>query len=261
MSWLKKISQTEEESIFGDASLWKPGQLVLLNNIGVDGFAVASVLEWDEAASADKKFSVPEGNQDSVISYNPFGSMDFRRGESVPLQYLKYYGKPHYPNYDGGVHFVGPQNVYATLGDIIKKSLRSTFPDLLLSVYQKPHIQEFSKDFPQLVGESPFGLIEYETYHIRGYDVLVLRDPSRMKMNENPSFGYNQKEFYWAIPELKVRSQYMENKVHDIEDKVTKKLWWEIFGQGGNYRTVDEAASAAEKFIDYFVFMESPTSV
>lgn len=248
MSWLHTFRKlASEEELFGDPSKWQPGQVVILSNTGVTGFAVVRVLDWEQVTQLSDDYQTVDEN--TILAPNPFGSMTHNRGDSVPVISLGYFGGVLYRGYDEGkVMIVGAQNLFRTLGDLMKYDLRLIYPDLLMSIMSYPHIREFQQRFPQLMGESIFQMVNYESYHVLGYSVIAVRDPRR-------SGSYKQSEWYWSIPELNTRSLNMSHRAEDIKDPQLRRAWSQIFGQGGHYNTPDEAVAAAEKYIDVFVLM------
>ena len=129
----------------------------------------------------------------------------------------------------------------------------------MLSTSQADHLYELVKDFPQLGGDkslSEHGVDYEQFYDASGYTIQIFKDPRAY-------VGYGQAgpefPYYWYLPELKVRSTDLNAKQQEPEMAEVVKLVWSPSGTF-RYRTVQEAADAAEKYLDY-VFPQEPESV
>lgn len=258
MMWFPKyiLKFSAEDLPLGNPADWAPGQKVILNVGGLVAFVVCRVITWDQIGQLSDDLIAKD--KDTVVSPNPFGSSTYNRHEgSIVIQVIESYGSGRQPFYEPGtVHIVGPQNLYRTMSEYAQKHMSHIFTDIYLNYFSKPIVRELLRDHPDLAGPDPASFIDYENYIIRGYEVLAVRDGIVIKRNKKPILGQKENEWYWYIPEAQVRSLYMSNKIYDIKNEQVKHLWWEIFGQGGHFKTPDEAAASAEKFINHFIFME-----
>lgn len=249
MNWWKKFA---EENPLGNPAEWPPGQRAILDVHGFYAFPVVQVIDWDQIGQLSDHYQV-EG--DNVTSPNPFGSMTYNRYEgSVPCVVLKSYGRLTNEDYysPGKVLIVGPQNLYKTFADLIRKEARVIFPDLILDVIGRDYIGEFLKDFPDMKGfQSISEFVQYDAFQDdSGYEILVLRDPRAYQ-----AYGRSEPEFpyYWQIPELKVRSLDFGQHVHDEKMRDVVRAIWSRSGSF-RYHTVQEAVEAASKFIEHMMY-------
>ncbi len=256
MNWMQKFQQNEAYEMFGDVSEWNEGDIAILSIFGWKDFAVIKAIDWDDIGHMSDRLEVVD--RDKIKSDS---NMTWTRGEVVPCQVQKTYGEgyakqDHYQ--PGNILMVGPQNLYRTIHDLIEKELKIVYPDLVLQTMNEDHIHEAIRDFPQLGGEQRIPEhVNYEQFQdSRGYTIQVFQDPRAY-------VGYGREEaefpYYWYIPDLKVRSLDLNQSANDPK---MRELIQSVWSRGGSFRyhTVQEAADAAEKYLDY-MFPEEPETV
>ena len=238
------LENDEEYEIFGDPKEWHVGQIAILDETGFNDFAVVKIVRFeDPPKAAPDEFTMKDNN--TVIKYNPYGSMTYKRGESVPIYVFRAFG-PYAKNILESYRYVGAQNLYRTIDALIKKN-KHVYPDLFIRFWNSPQYAQFIKEFPQLKEKQSFlDQIEYHPFDVHGYTVLILGDPSAMKKAaENKAYGYPHPwhVYYFTIPELNIRSQNMQ--------------WLQNRGfdhSNGLFTTIKDALAAAEKYIDYLFY-------
>jgi hypothetical protein len=104
------LENDEIYDTFGDPKEWHVGQFAILSDFGFKQFTVVRVVSFEEAAKGEGYELV---GKNKVISHNPFGNMEFKRGESVPCKTIKAFGDigQRSATYHSGYHFVGAQNL------------------------------------------------------------------------------------------------------------------------------------------------------
>ncbi|MCK9458421.1 MAG: hypothetical protein M0R80_02110 [Proteobacteria bacterium] len=243
------IENDEEYDTFGDPKEWHIGQLGILDEFGLKDFAVIQVIRFEDVPQADPEYYKMK-DRNTVISLNKFGGSTYKRGESVPVKIIQAFGsisKSH------KVHFyVGAQNLYRTIDDLIKKEMKVLYPDLLIQFWNSPQYRALITEFPQLKikNQSPLDQIQYQVYDIQGYTVYVIPEPRVLKRQaEYRASGYPHPlhAYYFAIPELKTRSQ---------DEKTSQWLRTQKMGENGMFTSEREALTGAEKYINYLFYGE-----
>jgi len=248
MGFRNFLEVTEEYDTFGDPKEWHIGQLALLDETGMHDFAVCKIVHFEDPPKGSDAFKFLDKN--TIELYNPFGSMTYKRGESVPIRAIEAFGfhaKNAVENYNG-FHFVGAQNLYRTIDALIKKEMKVIYPDLLIQYWMSPQYQKFIKSYPQMKEkESVLDQIEYQSFDVHGYSVIVLADVRAKKYESQmrqSGYPHPMHTYYFAIPELKVRSQ-------QLNDWLKKE---KIDNHWGLFTSMKVALSIAEKYIDYLFY-------
>lgn len=245
MNWFQRIAQ---ENPFGDVSEWKDGQLAILSSFSWRDFSVVEVLSWENVSLLSDKYDDVDEN---TIKTTRGGGYSWRRDEAVPFKILDTYSdaqsgasRYHKP---GEIRLAGPQNLYHSLEQLVTKESRSSYPDLVMELYQKPHIASLSKDFPELMGNySVSDNIDYQIFDINGYEVQVIND--KKAIEQSPSMMQTRGTegmFYWNIPSLQTRS-------FDDKEGIDKTPWG-----SGRYPTMQRAMEAAEQYINHLFYSVS----
>ena len=245
MNWLRKIAQSEEYELFGDVNDWKDGQLALIFSHGLGHFSVVEILSWDDVAILDEEYKNDDMN--TISTERGFG-YKWKRKDSVPMRVIKTYsGMGKSPLYDPGtIHLIGPQNIFRTYTDFIKKESKSMYQDLALKFLcnPPPHVLEFMKDYPELIGQNT-DIVDYQTFEISGHEVQIINDKNAARINP----GILQTRgtegiFYWYIPDLDTRSM-------DHKEGIDQFPWG-----SGRYPTMKRALESAEKYINFLFYGE-----
>jgi hypothetical protein len=154
-------------------------------------------------------------------------------------------GESHYDEV-GKVRKIIPENLYRTLGDLIKHQSQVAYPDLTLELMQKPHIASFLRDFPEMEGDlKPGDVVDYQIFDVQGYEVQVFNDTQAQE--RNPGILQTRGTeglFYWHIPELQTRS-------FESKPGIDKSPWGT-----GRYPTMNRALESAEQFVNFSFYGE-----
>ena len=232
--------------MFGDVKEWHPGQLALLSHFGYKDFSVVKIVREEDVVAGGENYEFTD--RGTIYWHNPFGGMDRPRGDSVPVQVIRPFGfhAARSAQTDNGFHLVGPQNLYRSIDALIQKELRVIYPDLVIQFWQSPQYTEFVREFPRLKERnSVLDQIDYQTFDVQNYSVIVVGDPrSKKHQEELRRGGYPHPigVYYFAIPELNARST-------DLEWVRKERL-----SENGRFTSVREALAAAEKYIDYLFY-------
>jgi hypothetical protein len=245
------ILETSDEEWMGNTSL-NVGQLAILSDFGFKEFTVMKIVSFEEAAKGEG-YELKDKN--TVISHNPFGDMEYKRGQSVPCKTIKAFGDigRRSETYHSGYHFVGAQNLYKTIDDLVKKQLGVVYPDLVIELYKSPNYQELVKQFPTLKSkQSVLDQIEYHPFEVHGYSVIVCPEKwAKKRAEEYKRSGYTHPIgiYYFTIPELKIRSTEATLFGKDKELLKTLKV-----PESGLFPNVKDALDAAERYISYLFY-------
>ncbi len=223
----------------GDPNEWKPGQIAVLSVFGIQDFVVVSVLSWDQVKEMSTRHKFPD--DDTIVSPNPFGSMTYKRDEgSVPVLYMDYYGSMYRSTHNpGDVSIVGPQNLYRTLGDLMRKQTKTLFAELIPQLLGSEAVLQAVQDYPQLKDwDLPSDFGEYHSFDVQGYEVQIVRDPRAYIPwgHKEPTAPY-----YWYIVQLDKRSLYSSNEEGmDLAPMQT-----------GRFPDIQTALASATKYVEY----------
>lgn len=124
------------------------------------------------------------------------------------------------------------ENIYSSISDIIEKDSSYIYPDVILSALNNTVVLAVSKKYPQLGIIRPVN-VTYEIYWIHSYPVLVCLDTNTPIWNDN--------KWYWAIPDLKLRSRDMGLKIGNKPIDVL-------------YKTKEDAANSAERYLNHIFY-------
>ncbi len=230
---------------FGNVSEWEDGQLAILSSFGWRDLCVVEVVGWNNVPYLSDEYTAVD---EDTIKTDRGNGYSWRRNEAVPFKILQTYsddstGQSRYHK-AGTVNLAGPQNLYHSLDDLIKKESRSLYPDMVLQLANKKHINALIKDFPELVRDQNFaGNVDYQIFDIQGYEVQVLNDVRQMERNPGiMKTRGTEGMFYWHIPDLGTRS---------TEDKegIDRQPWGT-----GRYPTMQLAIQSADKYISHLFY-------
>ena len=244
MNFKQFVENTEDYEMFGDPNEWHNGTIAILDNAGLYDISVCRIVPFDEAPKiVGEPFR--QINPNTVYKHNDFGSMTYKKGESVPIKCIEAFGFHAKRSLeDGGYHYVGAQNLHKTIDSLIKKQLTHIYPDIILQYVSSPIYHQLITQFPVLKDKSsPFDQIgEYEHFTIHGQEVIVCPE-------------LKAKKYYFAIPSMhNIRSQQLAFDDKGFLRKFKLDGW-----ENGRFNTIQDAANAAEKFINYTLYGEKPT--
>lgn len=208
INWIKKIAYTD---------IYIPGKIAILANSGWKEFGVVELLPSNEVTEGFGKYKL-----------------------------LKYYGKYYNDlNKKGKVGSMHLSNVYYSFKDLLKKELKTIFPDTIKHQRNCEYIYKAMDDFPELRTNLNFSkLVEFDTININGFIVELYIDPRS-----------DQRGWYWYLPESGTRSLYI-----DIDNQLIKSQILLPWGSG-RFATKEEAAESANKFIDYTFYSGQQTDI
>lgn len=245
--WLENAD--EDYRLFGDPKEWHMGQLAI-HDIHFPDIAVVRVVDFEDVANGGENFEIIDKN--TVYLHNPFGGMENKRGESVPIKVIDHFGfhAERYSQIENGFHYVGAQNLYRTIDALIRKK-NYLVPDVMVNYWRSPEYHRLVTKYPTLKEKGSFlDEIEYHTFEVRGYTVMVYADPMHKKTAEEyQKHGYPHTPYYYfTIPELKTGSRYMEKFLREPEN--IKWLTQNNLSDSGLFKTIQQAVEFAERYID-----------
>lgn len=243
-------SEDEEYRYFGDPKEWHLGQMAIMSHAGLDDFSVVEVRSLEELAQNSEYYEMTGPGQ--VRWNHPYGGSVYREGEMVPIRLVEPFGvrAEAKTTFDNGYALVGAQNLFRTIDAMVQKMGASIYPDLLIKFWQSDKYKQLVQEFPQLKEkQSVLDQIDYQSFDVDGYTVTVIADPS---------FVDQQVPYYWAIPEMNLRSVNLPSVpgpgAADILSKIRSP-------QGlYRFRTVQEALRSAEMYLNY-MFPTDPDQV
>lgn len=246
MHWFKRVAQFPGTSKSNPKSIesWEEGEYAILSNFGWRSFSVVEILDWDKAVSYSDEFSSPD--PDTITTTRGYG-YTWKRDNSVPCVVIENFsesGLESGSEAPGKVHFVHPSNLYREFNELVEKEVKVVFPDLVISLLNKPHVNKFLDEFPMMRGSKMLTeLVDFDVFDVQGYEVQVFNDLRAVQKSP----GMMQTEgtegmFYWVIPSLNVRS---------LEDKhgINKSPWG-----SGRYPTKQMAVERAEEYLDFMFY-------
>lgn len=254
MSFKLWLEDDEDYRLFGDPKEWHVGQLAI-HDISFTDIAVVRVVDFEDVANeGGENFEIID--KDTVYSHNPFGGTKYKRGESVPIKLVEPFGfhARRHESINNGFAYVGAQNLYRTIDALIRKKSYLDH-DVLVTYWKSPDYHRLVTKYPTLKEKGSFlDDIEYHTFDVRGYTAMVYADPRWKKQaEEDLKRGYPHTPYYYfAIPELKVRSRDLESYFRKPEN-----LKW-IMNNGGSesgmFKTIQQATDAAERYVDQLFY-------
>jgi hypothetical protein len=117
-------------------------------------------------------------------------------------------------------------NLYATLGDLLRKMSQTLYPHMFLEIMNLNHIVSFLKKYPELRGfNSVSDFVEYDMHEIYGYEVFVVKN--------------RDGKYYWWIPSLDVFS------LEELNGKF-----------GHSFNKVELVLESAKKYLEFKFYSE-----
>lgn len=239
MNWLQKIGQ--------DIPRWSDGDLAILSSFGWRDFSVVEVLSWENVSLLSDEYQDVDKN--TIRTTRQGLGNSWKRGTAVPFKVLNTYSDSGGSGYyvTGKISFAGPQNLYHTLESLMKEQSSTLYPDITMTIIQKPHIAALSKDFPALMGSLNISEeVDYQIFDINGYETQIIND--KRAVESNPAIMQTRGTegmYYWHIPELQTRS-------FDRKEGIDQSPWGT-----GRYPTMQRAIESAEQYINYLFYGKS----
>jgi len=196
---------------------WINGSKAIFNLCGINNFAVVEIL-----------------------------STETTRRKDVNVVILDYYGSIDTDKYKPGTKITAiRENLYPNLTQLFIKQTRVMFPDVLMKYTWSGILWNASRKHPEIgVTDKLVDIIEYHPYMIHGYEVIIFKDPCAEFL-----------PFYWYLSDMEKRSVGLVKQQEAMDDEEIRNMLIDILAPAGTgrYITIEDAANAAEKYINYFI--------